>query len=140
MATAGGALLLGIIVTCLAWLMYPHIDLTVFNESSNPVFDVCVTFSYGERTAARIDPAGVAAAHIQSGGDAGVFLSYRDAAGTRSKRQALYYSPDSGGPDRGFLEVHVTDHGVSVVNGVYPSFDVRPFLIRVWPTGPMRVK
>jgi hypothetical protein len=43
----------------------------------------------GERTAERLGPGGVAVAEIQSGGDAGIFFSYRDSRGILRKAKPL---------------------------------------------------
>jgi hypothetical protein len=137
---ASAALVFAICVVCFGWLQYPHVNLTIFNETSSAICDVRVRFLYGERTADRIEPGRFAVTEIQSGGDAGVFMSYRDSAGNRRKEEPLYYSDERGSPDRGFLEVHVTDEGRLLVNGIYTAVDI-PILTRhVRPTGRMTVK
>jgi hypothetical protein len=136
-AVAAVALVLGILVYCLRWLQYPHINVTIFNETSTPIFDVRVTFMLGERTAERLGPGGVAVAVIQSGGDAGIFFSYRDSGGIIRKAEPLY---DESG-NRGYLEIHVSNEGVRLVNGIYRG-DQIPILgiRRVRPTGQMTVR
>jgi hypothetical protein len=99
---AGAALVFAICMTCFRWLQYPHVNLTIFNETSSAMCDVRVRFLYGERTADRIEPGGFAVTEIQSGGDACVFLSYRETDGIRKKDELLYGSGDSGGLDVDF--------------------------------------
>jgi hypothetical protein len=140
LAIAGTALVLGIFIACLRWLLYPHVNVTIFNESSIAIGDVRIRFLYGERTAERIEPGGTAVTAIQSGGDAGVFISYRDLGGILRKDEPLYYSDERGSPDRGFLEVHVTNGGTRLVNGIYTAVDIPILTIHVRPTGRMAVK
>lgn len=137
-AVAAVALVLGILVSCLRWVQYPHIDVTIFNKSSTPIRNLRVSFLYGERTAERLGSGGVAFTEIQSGGDAGIFFSYRDSGGILRKAESLYY--ESG--NCGFLEVHVDDGGAWLVNGIYAGLDGIPLLgiRRVRPTGQMTVK
>ena len=138
LAVAAVALALGILVTSLTWLQYPHIDVTIFNETSTLICNVRISFLYGERTAEQLRPGGVAFTEIQSGGDAGIFFSYRDSGGILRDAEPLYY--ESG--NCGFLEVHVTNEGARLVNGIYAGFGGIPLLgIRsVRPTGQMTVK
>jgi hypothetical protein len=135
-------LVLGILTPGLRWLMYPHVNITIFNESSAAIADVRITFLYGERTCERIEPGGVAATEIQSGGDAGVFISYRGSTGVLRNDEILYYSDERGSPDRGWLEVHVTDEGKRLVKGIYTAeaVDIPILTFRVRPTGRMVVK
>jgi hypothetical protein len=136
-AIAAVALVLGILVYCLRWLQYPHIDVTIFNETSTTIRDVRVIFMLGERTAERLGPGGIVVAEIQSGGDACIFFSYRDSGGILRKAEPI--CEESG--NRGFLELHVTNEGVRLVNGIYWG-DAPPILgiRRVGPTGQMAVK
>ena len=90
---AGVALVLGIFVN---WLKYPRVKLTIFNETANEIHDVRVSFLSGERTAERIEPGGFAISEIESGGSAGVFISYWDSAGTVMKDEPVYHSEDRG--------------------------------------------
>ena len=140
LAEVGAALVFGILMACLIWLLYPHVNVTMFNETSAAIYDVRIRFLYGERTAERIDPGGCAVTGIQSGGDAGVFLSYRDSLGLLREDKPLYYSDERGSTDRGFLEVHVTNEGTRLVNGVYTALDFPGWTIPVWPTGRMTIK
>ena len=137
MATiAIAAIVLGIAVATLRWYTYPHINLTVFNESSAPIYALRVSFLTGERIAEELKPGGVATSEIQSGGDAGIFFSYRDSKGVLRKAEPLYY--ESG--NRGFVEVHITNEGERLVNGIY-AFDAPSiWSIRVRPAGQMIVK
>jgi hypothetical protein len=140
MAVAVAAVVL--VLACLRWLLYPHVNVTVFNESSTAIRDVRLRFLYGERTAERIEPGGFAATEIQSGGESGVFISYRDSSGILIKDQPLYYSDSTASPDRGFVEMHVTDEGTRVDRQIY-NFDwfAIPILtVRVRPTGRMTVQ
>ena len=134
---AGVALVLGIFVN---WLKYPRVKLTIFNETANGIHDVRVSFLSGERTAARIEPGGFAISEIESGGSAGVFISYRDSAGTVKKDEPVYYSGDMGSLDRGFLEVHLTSKGTTLVKGIYTAIDIPILTIHVKPTGLMTLK
>jgi hypothetical protein len=141
-AVACVALALAIFMACLRWLRYPHVKVAIFNETSTALCDVRIKFLYGERTAERIEPGGSAITEIQSGGDAGVFISYRDSTGILRKDDPLYYSDEEGAPDRGFLKVHVTKEGIRLVKGIYTAilFDIPVWTIRVRPTGRMTVK
>jgi len=142
LAVAGACLVFGIFMACASWLLYPHVNLTIFNETSSAIRDVRIKFLYGERTAERIEPGGFAVTEIQSGGDAGVFISYRDSNGILRKDEPLYYSDERGAPDRGFLEVHLTNEGTRLVNGIYTAiiFDIPVWRIHVRPTARMTVK
>lgn len=136
-AAAAAALVLGTLVFCLRWLQYPHIDVRIVNETSTAICDLHVSFMHGERTAEELRPGAVAVAEIQSGGDAGIFFSYRDSGGILRKAEPLYH--ESG--NRGRVEVHVTDDGAQVVDGIdwgdqIPILGIR----RVQPTGRMTVK
>ena len=139
LAIAGIALVLAIFMAFLRWLRYPHVKVTISNETSTALRDVRIRFLYGERTAERIEPGGFAVTEIQSGGEAGVFLSYRDSSGILRKDEPLYYSDERGAPDRGFLEVHVTNEGTRLVKGIYTAvlFDIPLWTIHVRPTGRM---
>ena len=140
LAVAVAALVLGIFVVGLRWLLYPHVNVTIFNETSTVIFDLRVRFLYGERTAERIERGGCAVTEIQSGGDAGVFISYRDSRGILRRDEPLYYSDENGSPDRGSLEVHITNEGKRLVNGIYTAVDIPVGTIHVRPAGRMTVK
>jgi hypothetical protein len=127
-------------VACFWWLQYPHVKLTIFNESSRALCDVRVKFLYGERIAERIEPGGSAVTDIQSGGDAGVFFSYLRSGESVRKREVLYYSDEHGAPDRGYFEAHVTNEGTRHVNGVYTVVNIGVRTFRVSPRGRMSVK
>jgi hypothetical protein len=136
-AVAAVAVVLGLLVSCLRWIQYPHIKVTIFNKTSAPIYDLRVNFLYGERTAKRLSAGGVAFTEIQSGGDAGIFFSYRDSGGILRKAEPLYY--ESG--NRGFLKIHINEEGVRLINGIYwgdqiPILGIR----RVRPTGEMILK
>jgi hypothetical protein len=134
---AFAALAFAISTVCLRWLSYPHISLTIFNETSASISDVRVEFLYGERTAERLAPGGAAATEIQSGGNAGIFVSYRDSRGILKKAEPLYY--ESG--NRGYLEVHVTNEGARFVNGIYAGLDGGGnWQVRVSPKAPMSAR
>lgn len=135
---AAAALVLVILVSCLRWLQYPHIDVTIFNETSTPIRDLRVSFLYGERTANELRPGGVAVTVIQSGGDGGILFSYCDSGGILRKAEPLYY--ESG--VRGFLEIHVTNEGAWLANGIDSLGGEIPILGIRWvrPTGQMTVK
>src|SRR5262245_56261393 len=74
-AVAAVALVLGMLVAALRWFLYPHITVTVFNETGSPLSDVRVSYAGGERTAERIMPCGIAASDIQSYGESTIFFS-----------------------------------------------------------------
>jgi hypothetical protein len=139
---AAAALVFGIFIPVLGWLLYPHVKVTIFNETTDALCDVRLRFLYGERMAERIAPGGFAVTEIQSGGDAGVFISDRDAGGILKKDVPLYYSDENGAPDRGFLDVHVTKEGTRLVKGIYTTIllDYPPLTIHVRPKGRMTVK
>jgi hypothetical protein len=130
------ALILGIFMACVERVRYPHINVKILNESSTTISDVRVSFLYGERTAAQLRSGGVAFTEIQSGGDAGIFVSYRDSTGTLRKAEPVY--EESG--TRGFLEIHVNDEGTWLVKRIYDGVDVGAWNIRVRATGHMAVK
>lgn len=142
LAVAGAALVFAIFVTCLRWLRYPHVTVTIFNETSTAICDVRIRFAFGERTAEWIKPGGFAVTEIQSAGDSGVFFSFRDSGGILRKDEPLYYSDERGAPDRGVLEVHVTNDGKRVVKRIYTAilFDIPVWRIPVRPRGRMTVK
>jgi hypothetical protein len=135
-AIASTAIVLGFTVVALRWYLYPHINFTVFNESSTPIYGLRVSFLVGERTAEELKPGRIATSEIQSGGDAGIFFSYQDSTGVIKKAEPIYY--ESG--DRGFVEVHITNKTERLINGIY-AFDAPPFWrIQVAPTGKMVVR
>lgn len=138
---AGAALVFAIFVAFLRWAQYPHINLTIFNETSSAICDLRITFLHGERTADRIQPGGFAVTEIESGGDSTVLLSHLDADGIR-KNELIYGSGDLGGHTRGFLEVHLTNEGTQLVNGVYSNvlLDILGWTRHVSPSGRMNVK
>jgi hypothetical protein len=133
------ALALAVFVSCLRWLQYPHIDVTIINETPHPVLDLHLTFAYGERTVERLEPRSVAVTEIQSYGEEDLSLSYRDSQGTLRQGVNLLSSGPPG--NRGSLEVHFTNDGVKVVNELYPCPGEIPILgvRRVAPTGYMKV-
>lgn len=135
------ALVLGAIARPVAWLVYPHMNVTIYNESSAAIRDVRLSSFYGVRTAARIEPGGYATTAIQSSGESGVFLSYRDASGSLKSEEAVYYSPSTASPDRGNLEIRITDGGTRVVEDIDLRFDgLSPVTLRQWPWGGMTVR
>ena len=140
LAVAALALALGIFMAVARWFVYPHVKLTIVNESSAAICDVRIDFLYGERTAKRIEPGVVAESEIRSGGSAGVYISYRDARGIFRRNHCLYYSGEHGSEDRGFLEVHIPDGGIRLVDGVYTAVDFPIWTIRVPPTGRLIVR
>ena len=139
MAVAVAAMAL--VLWCLRWLLYPHIKVMVFNDSFAAILDVRLRFLYGERTAERIEPGGYAATEIQSGGESGVFISYRDQSGGLRTDEPLYYSESTASPDRGYLEVHISSERIGIVKSIY-NFDLDPVspVIQVRPTAQMTVR
>jgi hypothetical protein len=135
------ALFLRVLGPCLTWLWYPHVKVKIFNETSAALCDVRIKFMNGVRTAERIEPGSSAVTEIQSGGDAGVFMSYRDSSGVIKADEPLHYSDENGTLDRGFLEVHVTKEGTRLVRGIYTAiwFDV-PGQVRVSRTGQLNLE
>ncbi len=47
-AVAVVAVVFGLFVSCVRWIQYPHINVTIVNESSTPIYDLRVGFMYGE--------------------------------------------------------------------------------------------
>jgi hypothetical protein len=142
LAVACVALAVGVCMPCLRWLVYPHVTVTIFNETSSALREVRIKFLYGVRNAERIEPGGSAITDIQSGGEAGVFLSYRDSSGILIVDEPIHYSDERGAPDRGFLEVHVTKTGTRLDRGIYTAiwFEFPVWRIQVSPTGRMNVR
>ena len=70
---AGAALAFVVAIACFIWLVYPHVKLTIFNESSIALRDVCVKCDCTKRTAERIEPGGYAVTDIQPGGESTVY-------------------------------------------------------------------
>ena len=58
------------------------------------------------------------------------------------KDELLYYSDSTSSPDRGFVEMHITNQGTRLVKGIYNFdwIDIPILTIRVRPTGRMTVK
>jgi hypothetical protein len=134
---AGVTLVFGVFAS---WLKYPRIELTIFNESSAAISDVHVRFMNGERTAKRIERGGLAFTEIESGGTAGVDISYRHSGGILRKVEPVYQSGDRGSQDRGFLKVCITDEGTKLVKSIYDVIDIPILTIHVAPNGEMTVK
>jgi hypothetical protein len=122
------------------WLVHPHVKLTIINETSAAISHVRVTFLFGQRTAERIEPGGLATTEIESGGSAGIYLSYRDSKGIVRKNVRLYESGENGSQDRGFFRVRVTDEGLKFRNGVFTAIDVPRLTVHVDPSGRMLVR
>jgi hypothetical protein len=136
-AVAAVAVVLGLLVSCLRWIQYPHISVTILNETSAPIYDLRLSFLCGERTARQVKSGGVASTEIQSGGEAGIFFSCRDSGGTIRKAEPVYY--ESG--NRGSLKIQVYEEDIISINIIYfgekiPMLGIR----RIRPTGPMTVK
>ena len=142
LAVAAIALLLGLLVTCYKLVDYPHVNVTLYNESSATLHDVRIRFHYGNRTAERIEPGEIATTEIQSGGDAGVFISYRTSSGLFRKDEPLYYSEDIGGLDVGFLEVRVTNEGTRAIKQIDSNvlYNIPALTRHVSTTGQLIVK
>jgi len=135
-AVACASLLLGILMACLRWVRYPHINVTIFNETSTTICDLHLSSMYCERTAQRVKPGGVAITEIQSGGDGCIYFTYRDPTGILKKAEPVCYEAGN----RGFLEVHVLNEGTRLVKDIYEGLDVGVWDIRARPTGPMTVR
>ncbi len=138
LAVAVVAVGLGILSSLFNWLQYPHIEVTIFNKSSQGISDLRVAFRPDYRTAERLAPGAVARTQIQWP-EEGVSFSYRDSDGTLREAPfiGLYLE------NRGFLEFYVTDEGVRVINGAYYSgFNGIPILgvHRLPPTGTMTIE
>jgi hypothetical protein len=137
LTVVAAAIGLALIVRYVRWLQYPHIKVSIFNETPTPIGDLDLRFMYGERTAAQLRPGGAAVTEIQSGGDAGIYFSYQDAGGILQTATALY--EESG--NRGFLEIHVTGEGVRMRNGIHAGEEIPILGIRrVAPAGEMTLK
>jgi hypothetical protein len=102
------------ILSSFGWLQDPHVDVTIFNETSGPISDLRVTFPGGYRTAEQLAPGRVATTQVQWP-EVGALFSYRDSGGILRETQA----PNVYGATRGFLEFHVTDERIRVVKDVY---------------------
>lgn len=130
------AIALACIVAGLRWYLCPHIRITVFNESSTPIYALRVGFMGGERSAEEVKPRSVAETVIQSGGDAGIYFSYRDSKGILKKVEPLYC--ESG--NRGLVELHITNDGERLVNGIYAFDTLSVWSVRVRESGQMVVR
>jgi hypothetical protein len=131
---AVAVLTFAIAIAFFIWLLYPHVNLTIFNESSAAVGDVRIDYFYGSRTAERIEPGGVALTVFQIYGGGTVSMSYRDSAGVR--RVGLLY----GVGEYSYMEVHLTNEGTRLVDRTYTAFDVPAWTLPTWPTGRMTVR
>jgi hypothetical protein len=140
--TAVAVATVALVLSCLRWLLYPHVNVTVFNETSTAIRDLRLGFSDGVRTAERIEPGGYATTEIQSGGESGVFLTYRDPRGSLRRDVPVYYSDSTASPDRGYVEIHLTNEGTRIVKRIYNFdwIDIKILTLRVRPTGRMIVK
>src|ERR1700679_4000972 len=120
-------------------LLYPHVNLTIFNESSSAMGDVRIDYFYGRRTGERIEPGGVALTVFQIYGGGTVSMSYRDSAGIR-RDELLYVSGEHSHMPRGSLLLHVTNKGTRLVVSAYTAIDVPAWTFPTWPTGRMTVR
>jgi hypothetical protein len=101
LTVAIAALVLGGIVGSYSWLIYPHVELTIFNETATAISDIRVKFSEGECTAERIEPGGTAVADILTGAGMRVYITYRDSNGTLKEDKVIYESYSEGSYERG---------------------------------------
>jgi hypothetical protein len=129
------AVTLGVLAAGFRWLLFPSISVRLLNDSKTPIHDVRLTFLRGERSVDRIMPGEVAMALIQSGGDAGIFLSYKDSDDKIREGKTWYESGN-----RGWLDVRVSDHGPRMMDGIYAGLDLGVLSVRVPPTGRMSVR
>jgi hypothetical protein len=135
----GVAVVFGILIAGLSWLVYPHVKLTIFNESSSAICDVRIDMFYAKRTAERIEPGGFAVTEFQIVAGDTVSMSYRDSIGIRRK-ELLYCSDEYSSSPRGSLEVHVMADGLTCFNRIYTAVDIPAWTFPAWPTGRMAVK
>jgi hypothetical protein len=136
---AVAVLAFAIAIAFFSWLLYPHVNLTIFNESSAAMGDVRIDYFYGSRTAERIEPGGIALAVFQIYGGGTVSMSYRDSAGVR-RVELLYGAGEYSYMPRGSLEVPLTNKGTRLVDRTYMAFDVLAWTLPTWPTGRMTVR
>ncbi len=136
-AVAIVALVLGFLVRFLGWFLDPHITVMVFNQAHFTLSDVSISYSGGDRTAARIVPGGMATADIRSQGESDMTLSYRDSKGVLRTWEGDVFI-ESG--YRGRLEFHVRDEGVTRVDGISSDPHPPPWAFRVAPTGQMTMR
>jgi hypothetical protein len=130
------ALILGTLVIILRWDLNPYITVMIFNETNAALSDVIVSYGDGQRRAERIEAGGIATSDIQSYGESGIILSYRDSQGNPRTSEGLAYIETG---FRGSLEIHVRDAGLRLVDdirvGPYPG----PWMIRLSPAGRLKV-
>jgi hypothetical protein len=136
---ASAALFFGILIACLSWLVYPHVTVTIFNETSAAIRDVRLDSFYGERTSERIEPGAFAVTEFQIIPGDTLSMSYRDTIGIR-KEELLYRSDEYSSTPRGSLEVHMTNKGIKLVNGNCTAVEFPCLTIHTWPTGRMTVR
>jgi hypothetical protein len=102
------ALVIGSPVASFIWLAYPHVKVTILNETSTAIRNVRLDSFYGERTAERIEPGAFAVTEFQMIAGDTLSMSYQDTIGIR-KEELLYRSDEYSSTPRGLLEVHVTN-------------------------------
>jgi hypothetical protein len=139
LVTASMAVVCGILTPVFVRLVYPHVKLAIFNETSSAMRDVRIDMFYGNRTAERIEIGGFAVTDLQIVAGDTVSMSYRDSAGVR-REELLYRSDEYSATPRGRLNVHVTAEGLKLVNRIYTAIDIPAWTFHAWPTGRMTVE
>jgi hypothetical protein len=138
-AVASAAVACGALVGGFRWFLYPHVRVTIFNETSSAVHEVRVKCFGGENSAERIEAGGSASVDIQCGGEDNVYVTFRDSRGAQMKDHLVHGSRDNA--ERGYLNVYLTKRGVRVVEAVYSiPIEYRPWHRRVPGTGPIIVR
>jgi hypothetical protein len=110
---AAVGLVLGLSVMLLRWYQNPYVTIKVYNNTSGPLTDVRIRYSYGERTASMIKAGGKASWEIRCSGESDVILEYRNPLGVLVIKADNTYIEHS---YRGSLDLHVDDNGVRAVN------------------------
>jgi hypothetical protein len=136
-AVATFALACSLLLMLLIWVLNPHVDVTIFNESGTALSDVSINYGGGKRTAERIIAGSSATASIRSSGESGITLSYRDSDGGVKSTKSLAYI-EAG--YRGSLEIHVEPGSIRILDRVYPDAAPPPWAVPAARNCPMRCR
>ena len=134
-AVGVAALVAGVCVLFLRWLLFPHVDVTVFNETTATISELLIDDEHVTRTAEKLGPGGVALTTIQPDDEACISLSYRDSNQVLRKVEPVCYSGN-----RGSLEIHITPTGSHAVNNIYFGIEMGSWTIKARPTGRMSIR
>ena len=119
MATvAAVGVVLGLSAMWHRWYSNPRVTVTVHNDTPEPITDVRVRYRHGERKVGVINPGGEAAWGIRSSGASDVVLEYRKSRGILTTKTDNTYIEHN---YRGFLDFHVDENGIRVIDGTYYS-------------------